>query len=332
MPDLTPGKLAGLNAISDEHGVIRALAIDQRGILRGAIARAMGKEDVAASAVVEFKELVTSVLTEYASAILLDPEYGLSAAKHRNAVGLMLAYEQSCYDAAPPRLPILYDHWSVRRVKEAGADGVKVLLHYTPLDVPEINDLKRAWVERIGDECRAVDIPFILELLGYDQAGNEKGLTYAKLKPEIVVQSVEEFSKDRYGVDLLKVEIPVQLRFVAGSSCCRGEVAYTRAEAHAHFLAVTAATCKPLVYLSAGVTNMEFIETLEMAAECGSRFNGVLCGRATWQEGVAVFAQQGSRALEEWLHTTGRDNITRVNVALKAAQPWHASSQFQVTR
>lgn len=320
---LTPGKMRGLQAISDKRGVIAALALDQRGILRTAIAKAKGVEDVPAEAVVEFKELVTSVLTHHASAILLDPEYGLAAAKHRNAAGLLLAYEQSCYDAAPPRMPILYDHWSVRRVKEAGADCVKILLHYSPFERPEINDIKYAWTERIGNECRAQDIPFVLELLGYDLDGKEKSPAYAKLRPEIVTRSVEEFSKDRYSVDLLKLETPVQLGFVSGSQVFKGEEAYSRAEAQNHFRRIGSATSKPFVYLSAGVSNAEFIETLEFASDCGSRFNGVLCGRATWQDGVAIYAQHGAKALEDWLGTAGCENIARVNRALEGAQSWH---------
>jgi tagatose 1,6-diphosphate aldolase len=325
---LTPGKLAGLKAISDQRGVIAALAIDQRGILRSAIAKAKNAEDVPASAVEEFKIHVTSALTVYASAILLDPEYGLPAAKHRNHAGLLMAYEQSCYDAAPPRMPILYDRWSVRRMKEAGVDCIKILLHYTPFDPIEVNGVKRAFAERVGDECRANDIPFVLELLGYDLEGKEKTRDYAHIKPEIVVRSIEEFSRDRYGVDLLKVEVPVQMGFVSGTHFFCGEQACTRAEAKRHFAAVADATDKPFVYLSAGVSNAQFIETLELLAESGSRFNGVLCGRATWQDGVAVYAQKGAAALDEWLETAGRENITRVNGALSTAQPWHA--QFAI--
>ena len=325
---LTSGKIAGLNSISDRRGVIAALALDQRGILRNALARAKGTEDVDPQLVMEFKEIVTSVLTPHASAILLDVEYGLPAARRRGHAGLLLAYERSCYDAAPPRLPLLYDMWSVLRIKEAGADCVKVLLHYTPFDSEAINDLKRVWVERIGDECRANDIAFVLELLGYDQQGREKSLEYARIKPEIVARSIREFSAERYGVDLLKVEVPIQLNYVAGASCCGVESAYTRSEAQEHFLAVAAATSKPFVYLSAGVTNAQFLETLEMAAECGSRFNGVLCGRATWQDGVAVHAQHGAAALEKWLNTAGRKNIERVNHALKVAKPWHELSSI----
>jgi tagatose 1,6-diphosphate aldolase len=327
---LTPGKLAGLKSISDERGVIAALALDQRGILRNAIAKAKNVDDVPAAAVEEFKIHVTSALTVHASAILLDPEYGFPAAKHRNAAGLLLAYEQSCYDAAPPRLPVLYDRWSVRRMTEAGADCIKVLLHYTPFDPTEINDVKRAFTERVGDECRANDIPFVLELLGYDLKGHEKGLEYARIKPEIVVRSIEEFSNDRYGVDLLKIEVPVQMGFVAGSRFFHGEQAYTQSEAKRFFKTTAEATDKPFVYLSAGVSNAQFIETLELLAESGSRFNGVLCGRATWQDGIAVYAQRGPDALDEWLNTTGQENITRVNNALNTAQCCYKESTVKV--
>ena len=82
--------------------------------------------------------------------------------------GLLLAYEKTGYDAnTPGRLPDLLDDWSVRRLKEAGADCLKILLYYTPFDSKAINNHKHAWVERIGDECRANDIPFFLEFVGY---------------------------------------------------------------------------------------------------------------------------------------------------------------------
>ena len=133
----------------------------------------------------QFKTLVTEVLTRHASAILLDPEWGLPASKRRApGAGLLLAYEKTGYDATTPgRLPDLLDAWSVRRLKEAGADCIKILLYYAPTDARPINDLKHAWVERIGDECRANDIPFFLEFVGYQDGLDEKGPEYARRKP-----------------------------------------------------------------------------------------------------------------------------------------------------
>src|SRR5690348_10518702 len=188
---LTPGKLAGMKAVSDERGVIAAAAMDQRGSLQKSLAKEKGG-DVSQAMMEEFKIIVSEVLTRHASAILLDPEMGLPAAKARaKNSGLLLAYEKTGYDKiVPGRLPDLLDVWSVKRLKDAGADCIKILLYYAPSDAKAINDHKHAWVERIGDECRANDIPFFLELIGYEEGLDEKGLDYAKKKPDIVTASM----------------------------------------------------------------------------------------------------------------------------------------------
>jgi tagatose 1,6-diphosphate aldolase len=318
---LTPGKLAGMKAVSNQHGVIAAAAMDQRGSLKKALGANAGDKELE-----EFKALVTEVLTKHASAILLDPEWGLPASRRRaTGAGLLLAYEKTGYDkTGPGRLPDLLNNWSVRRLKENGkADCVKILLYYTPLDPKDINDQKHAWVERIGDECRANDIPFFLELVGYEEGADEKGLEYAKKKPDIVARSMEEFTKDRYGVDVLKVEMPINMKFVEGTKAFAGQKAYTKKEAMEHFRRTASVATKPFIYLSAGVSNAEFTESLELAAESGVKFNGVLCGRATWKDGIAVYAQQGAAAFRKWLETEGVKNINNVNDRLKAASSWY---------
>jgi tagatose 1,6-diphosphate aldolase len=320
---LTPGKLAGLKSVSDARNVIAAAAMDQRGSLQKSLAKERGAAADAHDLEV-FKTLVTEVLTQHASAILLDPEFGLPASKHRNGKGLLLAYEKTGYDAnTAGRLPDLLDVWSVRRLKEAGADCVKILLYYTPFDQPHINDIKHAWIERIGDECRSQDIPFFAEFVGYDaEGGDEKTVEYARKKPAIVTGAMEEFSQPRYGIDVLKVEVPIAMEFVEGTRAYKGASAYTRAEALEHFRQSAAVTNLPFIYLSAGVSNPVFIETLELAGESGAAFNGVLCGRATWKDGIAIYAKQGPDAFRKWLETTGVENIENVNKALQAATPW----------
>ena len=324
MSKLTPGKLAGLKAVSTNDAIIAAAAMDQRGSLQKSIAKDRGAAADAHDLEI-FKVHVTEVLTKYASAILLDPEFGLPASHKRNGKGLLLAYEKTGYDAnTPGRLPDLLDVWSVRRLKEAGADCIKILLYYTPFEKSHVNDLKQAWVERIGDECVAHDIPFFLELVGYDVAGGgEKSLDYAKLKPSVVSGSMSEFGKTRYNVDVLKVEVPVEMTHVAGTRAFKGEQAYTRAEALQHFRDAESTTHKPFIYLSAGVTNPIFIETLELVGESGTKFNGVLCGRATWYDGIAIYAKEGIDPFRKWLDTVGVENIENVNKALKAASPWY---------
>src|SRR6478672_3520483 len=178
---LSAGKLKHMKALSNKEGIIAAAAMDQRGSLQKSIASAKGVDAKAVTPQMmsEFKTAVVRVLTPHATAILLDPEYGLEAAKARapNA-GLLLAYEESGYD-----------------------------------------NTKHAFIERIGAECEAYEIPFFLEFVGYDpKGGNEKGLEFAKIKPQVVTGSMKEFTKPQYNVDVLKVEVPVNAEFVEGSA------------------------------------------------------------------------------------------------------------------
>lgn len=329
--NLTPGKTAGLNAVSDKRGVIAALAMDQRGLLKNMLARELGASEPPNEMMQEFKQLVARTLTKEASAILLDIEYGMEATKNINGKGLLLAYEHAGYSPdKPERLPSLFDGWSALRIKEAGANAVKILVYYSPFEKEWVNDRKRAWVERIGAECKAVDIPFFLEFLGYAVNGeDEKGIEYARKKPEIVLHSMAEFTRERYGADVLKVDFPIQMAYVEGTRAFKGQKLHTRAEAMEITRAAAALTDKPIVYLSAGVSSEVFVETLELAAECGVEFHGVLAGRATWQDGVPVYVKHGPAALEEWLNTQGLENIRNVNKVLKSAKPWREARSMR---
>jgi tagatose 1,6-diphosphate aldolase len=321
---LTSGKLAGMKAVSNVRGVIGAAAMDQRGSLQKALAKEKGGS-IGDRDMEEFKSLVTEVLTPHASAILLDPEWGLPASKRRApTAGLLMAYEKTGYDkTGAGRLPDLLDNWSVRRLKEAGADCIKILLYYTPFDPKEINDIKHAWVERIGDECRANDIPFFLEFVGYEEGVDEKSPEFSKKKPEVVTRSMEEFTKDRYGVDVMKVEVPINMKYVEGTQAFGGTKVYSKQEAMDFFRRSADVATRPFIYLSAGVSNQEFTESLELAAEAGTRFSGVLCGRATWKDGIAIYGKNGPDAFKAWLQQEGVKNINNVNARLDAAHPWY---------
>jgi tagatose 1,6-diphosphate aldolase len=134
---------------------------------------------------------------------------------------------------------------------------------------------------------------------------------------------MEEFSKPRYGVDVLKVEVPVDMKHVSGTQSFKGEEVHTRSDALKLFQEASSAASKPFIYLSAGVGNDVFVETLELAAESGANYAGVLCGRATWQEGVPIFGRDGIDALTAWLESEGVRNINAVNTAVaKGARPW----------
>lgn len=320
---LTEQKRKYLENLSDKNGFISALAIDQRGALKKMLNKHQESE-ATAEQIKEFKVLVSKHLTKYSSSILLDPEYGLDAAKARDKnAGLLLAYEKTGYDAnAVGRLPDCLVEWSAKRLKEEGADAVKFLLYYDVDESEEINIQKKAYMERVGAECVAEDIPFFLEILSYDcKIDDNSTAEYAKVKPRKVIEAMKVFSDSRYNVDVLKVEVPVNMKFVEGFS--DGETVYTKEEAANYFKLQEESTSLPYIYLSAGVSAKLFQDTLKFAHDSGAKFNGVLCGRATWANGVEVFAKEGEKATVEWLNTIGRKNIEELNEVVKrTATSW----------
>ena len=300
-----------LKRLCDKNRIIGALAIDQRGALR----RMLG-EDTPVEQLETFKVLVSKYLTKNASSILLDPELGWKAAEARDKnAGLLVAYEKTGYDkAVPGRYPDLVENVSVQRLKANGADAVKVLLY---IDVDEdraVNDVKEAFIERIASECKAEDMPFFLELVSYDaKVTDEK--EYAKLKPRKVIEAMKLYSQERFGVDVLKVEVPVNMKYVEGFA--ENEVLYTKEEAAAFYKEQSDATSLPFIFLSAGVSAQLFQDTLRFAKESGSTFNGVLCGRATWAGATKAYQEGGEAATIKWLETIGKQNIVELDAVLQ---------------
>ena len=303
---LTAGQLKHLKQLSNDDNVISALAIDQRGSLKKMLAAAANKP-ADETTIVDFKKAVSEELTKYASAILLDPEYGLPAAKVRDPKsGLLLSYEKTGYDATEPgRFPDLIDNQSALRIKNEGGDAVKFLLYIDPDEPDAINDRKYAFVERVGKT-------------------NETGTAaWAKAKPEKVIKITKEFSKPQYNVSVLKLEVPVDQKFVEGYTDDGVTPVYSKEEAAKYYKEQSDATDLPFIFLSAGVTNELFLEELKFAKQAGSAFNGVLCGRATWKPGVKPYAAEGEAAGKKWLQTEGKANIDRLNKVLaETATPW----------
>lgn len=314
-----------LRNLSNDSDVIAALAIDQRGSLKKMLTSKSGKQ-ATTNDVVNFKKAISQELTPYASSILLDPEYGLPATKLRDSnAGLLMAYEKTGYDTTEPgRFPDLLSQWSVKRLKEAGSDAIKFMLYYDTDESQEINSHKQAFVERVGAEAAANDMPLFLEVVTYDSSMDSvKSAEYSKVKPHKVIEMVREFSKAKYGVTVLKVEVPVNMDYVEGYTENNVEPVYTQAEAARYFKAESDAIDLPFIFLSAGVTNKMFLDELKFAKNAGSRFNGVLCGRATWKLSTDLFANEGEDAGRNWLSSEGKDNIERLNKVLaETATPW----------
>jgi tagatose 1,6-diphosphate aldolase len=304
-----------LRAISTPGGAIAAVAIDQRRSLRRMIASAAGvpEEAIPDSQLRDFKCEVVRALSPLASAVLVDPEYGLDAASVRApGCGLLMTYEADGYEnPRPHRMLALMPDATVRRLRDRGADAIKILLSYAPDDDARANDEKRAWIERIGNECEALEMPFLLEPVVYSINGaGPRSPEFVLRKPELVVRTMKEFSQPIYKVDVLKVEFPVGASF-AGSVLTHDEaLAWYRAAD------VAAGRC-PYIYLSAGISIDEFIGSLELAVSSGAAFSGILCGRAIWQDGIPSFVSGGPASFAGWLAGEGASNLERINACLQ---------------
>ena len=133
-----------------------------------------------------------------------------------------------------------------------------------------------------------------------------------------------EFTKDRYGVDVHEGRSADQHEVRRGREGVRRARRRTRAtRRRSWFLEAAKVATKPFIYLSAGVSNAEFTESLALASESGVRYSGVLCGRATWKDGIPVYAKQGAAAFRTWLETQGRrEHQERERRARSSASPW----------
>lgn len=322
-------KYRHLQNLSTEDGIINALAMDQRGSLKKMLN--IDSDSLEGDKkIVKFKCEISKILSQVSSGILLDPEYGIKAAEKRaKHSGLIMAYEKTGYDVTQPgRMPDLLAKWSVRKLKNLGVDAIKFMLYYNPDDNLDINEKKQAFVERIGDECKAEDIPFFLELVTYDnEIKDVKSKEYAKIKPHKVITTTEQFSHPRFNVDVLKLEVPVNQLFVSGYTDKNEVAVYSKREAMKFYKEQSQATNLPFIFLSAGVTAELFKKELFFAKESESNFNGVLCGRATWKPSIELFNKNPLEG-NEWLKNKGRENVLNLEKTLKeTATPWYNKVQ-----
>ena len=217
------GKLIHLKKLCTENNHFQMLAVDQRPPIFNIISQATGKEHTY-SQVVECKKLITSHMSEFATAILMDPHYSLSNLLPFNkSKGLVITLEEHSFtETKKGRYSKNIPNWSVEKIKRAGGDAVKVLAWYRPDAESKSIEHQKNYVREIGQECEKYSIPFLLELLVYPFQDDENHTTeyqeQKQKKTQHVIDSVKEFAKDEYKVDIFKLESPVD------SSQLEGEI------------------------------------------------------------------------------------------------------------
>ncbi len=331
MTELSMGKLLNLRRLADGSGRFRMLAIDQRDSLRAALDRALRGPagDISGADLVRVKDLITEVLAPQASAVLVDPVYGLpgSATRIPAQVGVLVALEETGYEAAGAgreRKTRLIEDWSVHKTKRAGANAVKLLIPYSPEASAEVRRHQQQIVQEAGEACAREDIPFLLELITHPIAEPSADTPdFAAHRPGHTIAAAAEFSQERYRVDILKLEFPGDLKYAreyaSGSFDGKARPAlYGTDDLRRRCRELDAAAGRPWVILSGGVDIAEFLVNLELAVEAGA--SGFLCGRAIWKGAIPRYPDLA--AMRQFLETDGVANFTRANAGAARARPW----------
>ena len=248
----------------------------------------------------DFKRAIAKALSASASAILLDPEFGLGESLSVGAIaartGLIVALEETGYaGSAEDRMATLLSGWTIEKAVRVGADAVKLLVYYHPRAASA--NSQEDLVKRVAEECRRLDIPLFLEPLSYSAEGGA-GLSSAQ-KTEVVVETARRLTP--LGVDVLKAEFPLDPVEEPDESAARDACRQ-----------LTQASTVPWVLLSAGVSFEEFIRQTEIA--CASGASGVLAGRALWAEATRLVGDER----DTFLSLVGVDRLRALGRAVEA--------------
>ena len=290
--NLTPGKLWGLRRMADEHGIFKMTAVDQRPPIKGPIAKHLGVSEAPWDQVARFKGLLVETLQGNSTAMLLDPHYAVPHAIGRLSPekGLIVTLEDSLFqETNGGRLSSDIDDWSVEKIKRMGGDAVKVLAWYRPDASSDVIRKQQDYVKRVGEECAHFDIPFLFELLVYPLASDarqtQEYIEMKRKKSDHVLASVEEFAKPDYGVDVFKLESPVNAKDADGSH-----------KVQELFDEMGALAGRPWVMLSAGAGKPQFKKVLNHAFAAGA--SGFLAGRAIWLDAFSAYPDWGKIKVE----------------------------------
>lgn len=317
MAELSPGKLWGFRRMADHAGRFKMVAVDQRPPIKNPIREKRGTAEAPYADVAGFKLMLIEELQKDASAMLLDPHFALpqGLSLMSPTKGLIVTLEDSLFkETVEGRLSAEIDDWSVEKIKRCGGDAVKVLAWYRPDASSAICKAQQDFIARIGEACARYDIPFLFELLVYPLAGDAHQTSdYVEMRgkhADHVLESVREFARPKYGVDIFKLESPVPATGI-------GKIDQVKTQALFDEMGKLAA--RPWVMLSAGAGMADFEVVLEHAYAAGA--SGYLAGRAIWAEPFKSFPDWD--AIRAGLRGQSLPYVARINALTdRAATPW----------
>jgi tagatose 1,6-diphosphate aldolase len=308
--NISIGKLRGLQQLADPKGIMTMCAIDHRGALK----RALNEKNAAAVSyqdMVDFKLDLCQAVAPFASAILLDPEYGASQAIATGLLpaskGLLVSIEKTGYSGdSTARITELLPGWSVKKAKRMGASAVKVLIYFRP-DLVDVASKQLGLVARLANQCLEEDIAFLVEPVSYPiEKGEVSSKKFAEIKPQLVIETARQITA--LPIDVLKAEFPADIKFEQDE----GKLLKLCQE-------LNQASRLPWVLLSAGVDFDSFRKQVEIACKAGAC--GFLAGRALWQEGAQIRSRE--ERMDFFQNTAAPRLKELAGIADSYGKPWY---------
>ena len=302
----TAATRAGLAAVAGQDGTLAIVAMDQRNTLRRMLAAVSRPTDP--GELRSFKADVVQALSPAASAVLLDPEFGVPAVREAGVMAAgcatLVAVEPAERDswAGEPRArrdPERTASW----VRDMGGDAVKLLVQLRPdrphrPGEPDLAAEVVQVVQAVVDDCAAAGVPSVVETLLYRLPGEDP--LPDRRRADLIAESARILTETR--PDLLKLEYPVDARGCA---------------------AVAGAVTVPWAMLSAGMPFAAFLDAVATSCDHGGA-SGFIAGRVYWQEAVAMTGT----ARQDFLATVGRPRLEQSIAAMAGrAQPWDRAGQ-----
>ncbi len=311
---LTPGKLRGLQRISNPNGTLTMVATDQNSSMIAMIKDSLKKKgenrEPTFQEIVEAKIVLASTITRHSSAVLVDGYYGVwnsmvSLAVPRD-VGLLVRVEKSGGQKSKLNAPLgeYEPGFSVGKVKRLGADAVKLLAQFEPTE-GESAEHQLAFIQDVYEQCRKHDILLLLEPIAFPFGDEKKdSVSFLKRKAETVIESARQLSR---WCDVYKAEFPG----ILGQE--------SDAQLAANLKALNDASERPWVLLSAGVDFPDYKKQVEMAMHAGA--SGVLGGRAFWKE---YFLQDGPAKQRAFAEGECAERVKQIDEIVRTkGTPWY---------
>jgi len=246
-----------IQGLCDANGRIGVLAIDHRDSLR-AVINPQDPASVERAEIVALKEFILGELAHLSTGVMLEPEYSIPdlIPGLPDGIGFTAALESQGYSADPSSVPTeLLEGWSVEQAKACGASAAKLLAYYSE-SAPDHAAAQQRIIAQVVAECARVEIPLLLEPLGFPGEPHGPG-TIAAVKATMPL-----------GATVMKVAWP-------------GD----------DYLAelVDALEDRPWVMLSGGGPFDKYLDQVSKAVAQGC--SGFMAGRAVWREVSTVDAE-----------------------------------------